>query len=901
MNSQPLSEDLVDWKASEAPISGRCAHCGLPLIEGSILNTDGRSAKQRELFCCIGCETVYGVIQQLGLGSFYEYRKLEGDFLVKPAQLPEGELEYLDDPLLLSEFVERVSPTESRVLLHLEGIHCAACVWLIEKLPHLLSGVTEARVNFVQGTVEVLYEPSKVTLSQISHWLGRLGYGSSPVRGNDALKEERRLSRWELTRIGIAAVIAANTMSLAISLYQGWFTGISAEYASLFSYTSLVLTIPAITFCAMPFYRAAIGGLRARSIHIDLPISVALLLAFFVSSANTLRGSVEVYYDTITALIFLLLGARYLQRRALARAVERTDLLSSLVPLKASRFVSAGAGGSEQGSWQGVYSGILAVGDKVRVEPGEVIPVDGVIVEGGSAVGAAILTGEALPVRVKPGNRVFAGTTNISSPITLVAESTLATSRISRIVNQIDRGDIARAPIIDLTDQLSSVFVVVVLLLSLLCFLFWGWSLGFEEGFNRTLALLVVTCPCALGLAAPITLAIAVRRAARHGLFIRSSDAIQRIADANELVFDKTGTVTEGKLEVRRFWLAPEATKADPVIWDVASDLHDPGVEQRLTPIVSAQVEFFQAVLSLENGSSHPVGIAIRNFLAVVGERFALDKAVDDRLLCEPVLGRGVKGFGADGAVWRIGSSSWLTEELELCGENQHAGEVEFRKEESLSLMQRLTPIFVSRNSVILAGFGIGDTVRQGIKECIAAEQARGTGVTLLSGDHPEVVEAVGVQLGVSAERCLGGKSPEEKAAFVLELGRTRRTAFFGDGVNDALVLRAAGVGVGVAGGAEVALRVSDAFIATPSTARFSALLSGARLTMRAIYRNLFASVTYNVIGAGAAFLGYVNPLVAAILMPISSLTVVFIASFSNTFQEQDGKEQDGREQEVAP
>lgn len=818
---------------ADSPIAGTstpCAHCGLPAPA---------SGPGLPSFCCPGCKTVWELLHEVGLDRYYDLReRIEGDAL-EPGRTratraaDDPGFAHLDDPRVQAAIS---GGKLGRAELHLVGLHCAACVWLIERLPSVLPGVRSARVGWSRARARasretstarlvVEWDPAQLQLSAIAAFLHRAGY---EVHAIDAEAEaaERRERRRELVRIAVAGASAGNVMLVSAALYAGGLQDMEASWTRFFEWAALILALPALTWSAMPFYRAAWAGLRMGRLHIDLPIALGLIGGFVASVIATIGGDPldtrEVYFDSVSVLVFFLLVGRWVQRRGQQWALSRTDLLQRLLPPRARRT-----------SGEEVASTALAPGDAIVVLPGEGIPADARVRAGASSIDASSLTGESLPQSVEIGDTVLAGTRNLQGRLELIVEAAGDATRIGSLAGRIMQADRSRAPIQQTVDRISGYFVGAVLILALIGGL--AWSHEPDRAFAVVVALLVVSCPCALGLATPVALAVARGRAAERGILFASAGAIEALAKARTLVFDKTGTLTVG----------------EPSVVEVARV----GVDER---------ELAGLLLAVEGESGHPIGQALRRFAeAQPHERLGVSE-LDDH------LGRG-REARVGGVRVRVGSVAWLGQAL--------PASLGLALERALARGE--TAVVVEREGDPIALLSLADTARPDARAALDHLRGMGMRLAIRSGDHPRTVAALAEQLGVDDHR--GGCSPEAKAD---ELTRRfgPRAAMIGDGVNDAPAMRAASVGVAVRGGAEVALRVADVHLARPGVAEVVELVEGARRSIRVVHRNLGFSLIYNLLFASLALAGRIDPLTAALLMPASSLTVLLSSVSTRTF-----------------
>jgi Cu2+-exporting ATPase len=794
-----------------------CTHCGLAVPAG--LRAEGSGPQ----FCCAGCRTVYDILQANGLSQYYRL----GERREAPVRSTGRSFEEFDHPAFHELYVRATADGLSRTELYLEGVHCASCVWLVERVPLIVPRVARAELDVRRSLARVEWDADTVPLSEVARTLDRLGYTPHPFRGVARDEMRRREDRRMLMRIGVAGAIAGNVMLAALALYSGQFQGMEGPYFKLFRWVSLGLTVPALLFPGRVFFAGAIGALRTRALHMDLPIALALSAATLRGAINTISNSGPIYFDGVTLLIFLLLVGRFLQQRGQRTATDAAELLYSLAPGTAR--IREPDGRERELPASAVLPGMIAM-----IRAGEVFPADGVVTAGVSDVNAALLTGESRPVAVGPGDPVFAGTQNVTGPVEMRVEEAGEASRLARILRQVEEGATRRAPVILLADRMAGWFVATVLVLAGITFLLWHGRAA-ELAWDHAMALLIVTCPCALALATPLAVTMAIGRAARAGIFIKGGDALERLARPGLLLLDKTGTLTEGRTELVR-WIGDDA----------------------LRPMI----------LALEAGSSHPVAEGFRRAWPGVAPA-----AVTGALHTH---GGGVVGV-VRGVRVRVGSPAFVSTSA-----SGVAGLVARLADATL------TPVVVAVDGEAVAVAGMGDRVRPDAAAALSALRTHGWRTALLSGDDARVAAAVGAGLGFPSGAVVGGATPEAKLAFVADRMAERTgdqaVVMVGDGVNDAAAMAAASVGVGVHGGAEASLATADVYLTTPGVAPLVHLVEGAARTMRVIRRNIAWAIGYNLVGVALAMTGHISPLVAALLMPASSLTVLFGSWIGRTF-----------------
>lgn len=810
-----------------------CVHCGQPLVT---------PREARSGFCCRGCHAAYHFIGGIGLSHFYEMRERGPEWCALPSQEVRSTFSAFDDEAFARQFVLTLPATAGveapccRITFHLVGLHCAACVWLLEKLPEVIPGVLKCRVSIVRESIVVTYDPTHVQVSAIARTLASLGYTPHPIVDGQSAPKGRE-DRVFAMRLGVAAFSAMNVMLFFVGRYSGLFSGMEAQYSRYFSWVSFLLAIPTVAFSAVPFYQTSLAGLRMRRLHIDLPITMAVLGSFLASAINTVLGREEIYFDTITMLVFLLLCGRWCQRSAMRRVATASELLYSLAPLEAVKVL-------DDGSRREVFVESLQVGDVITVGRGERFPSDGEVVVGEGAANIAVLTGESAPVPLHPGSVVWAGAKNLGSELRIRVTAPGALSRLGQILagtGEVGAGAEKQSRTARFTEKVSAYFVTAIVLISAAVFFYWLRE-GFWVGWDRMIAVLIVSCPCALGIATPVTVSLARSEAGRRGILLRSGDSLEALARAERVIFDKTGTLTSGRLQVVDTVLESDSWSE---VWSAVSQLEQ-GVEHPIADALLQEAERFFEKESETKGSLNG------DMPLVIGERI--------------IGGNGVEAESTTGVVFRLGALRWLEAPLSLQG-SAFAERALARGETVIGLMQE------GAERTVLALFALGDSLRPEAKGVVQSLVRRGVTVSLLSGDNPQVVRHIATQLGLAPEAAHGELSPEEKERLVLQAGAG--TVFIGDGVNDARALQAATVGVGITGGAEVCLKVADVFLTVPDLTLLLLAIDGANRTERLVYRHLAISLVYNVTAATLAVLGFIGPLAAALVMPASSLSVI--------------------------
>ncbi|TVR13788.1 MAG: cation-translocating P-type ATPase [Planctomycetota bacterium] len=674
--------------------------------------------------------------------------------------------------------------------------------------------------------MQLRYNPNTVTLGSIARGIRRLGYRPHPwIAAAEHTRATRERRVWIL-RFAIAAASMMATMHLAVNLFAGDLTGDLEPHArSFFGWLSFLTCLPAVTWCAMPYHRGAVGALRARRATLDLTVSLVLLSGFTISTIHLVIGRHDVYFDAMAMFIFFLLAGRLLFIMAKDRVRGDAAALTMLVPSHARREMP-------DGNFRSVASQHLHPGDHISVQGGERFPADGHVISGQGTVDNAVLTGESMPLAVGLESSVRAGTLLMDGTLLCQVEAAGANTQMGKLLAHLHSDQSGPSPIAALVDRVLAWFAPVVAILATTTFLLW-LQVDLSRAWEQTIAVLIVACPCALGLAAPLIQALSVNRAARQGILIRDAAIQERLTQCRHVVLDKTGTLTTGAMHVRQISFTPP---------------------QHITEI---QAQTW--CQSLASRSGHPASRAIASHLHHHHDshQAPLTEVVD-------VPGQGIQA--------RCGSHL-----LRL-------GTAAFAQDSNPDADPGHTVLSV--DGLAVARFTLYDPPRPEAAELIALLEQQGWSITVASGDHPQAVADCARALNLNPSTCHARCSPEDKRLLVEKLENNGGVVMIGDGINDAAALQAASVGIGIRGGLQATLQVSPVFLLRPDLALIAALLRGARKSRISLRQCLVWSLIYNVGGIAAAMIGWWGPWICAIAMPTSSLTIIAIALMSRAFRE---------------
>lgn len=797
-NKFPLTHEQAETSA--------CTHCGLsfPSAEAVIEQTDD----QLLCFCCQGCRGAYQIITGSGLGSFYQRRSWE------ESGVPKGVFEgnYSDD--LLDSYVTATGP-ESEIRLLIEGIRCATCIWLIEKVLGRLAGVSSVRVNYGTQRALIRFDRSRIAPSHIFSSLSSLGYRPRPLTGEATQNGYARERKTLLIRLGTAFFLSMQLMGYSLALYAGYFQGIDAETRNLMQIFSAIVTTPVVFYSGYPFLRGAFLSLKNRTANMDLLLSIGILTAYF-SSIYALLTQGEVYFDTAAMIVTLILLGRAFEMGARRKASSGIDRLLNLTPETAHRIQGQDV--------QTVQSALLEKGELILVKPGERFAVDGLIVSGKTDVDESSVTGESRPIHRVAGEKLSSGSLNLSCAVQVEVLRPASESFIARVAHIVEEAQARRAPIQNLADRVSSFFVPTVLTIAALTWYYW-WQSGSDpkSAILNAVSVLVIACPCALGLATPTAVLVASGAAASRGVLFRGGDVIERCAGVDLAAFDKTGTLTQGRPEIR--------------------SLHAVDMSEQGLLTLAAQAG---------NGSTHPLAMAI---VEEARER-GISPALPQNTKARP--GMGMVTQTASGTVCMGNQFFFQSLEIEMPFFDSTPG----------------TEVLVAQDQKFAGRIILEDKIRPETPALIYQLKKTGIQSVMLTGDRPEPAISVAETAGI--QQIESRLSPEEKAAWIRnKIDEGSRVLMVGDGINDAPALSTASVSCAMAGGTDIALETSDIILVKPDLEKITVALSLARQTLRVIRQNLFWAFFYNLIAIPLAISGKLLPVHAAAAMALSSVFVL--------------------------
>jgi len=761
-------------------------------------------------FCCKGCEGVYHLLQDEGLDSFYE--KL-GTQTLQPASEIDNDLGRFDLEGFKNKYIKTNSDGYSEISLIIEGIHCSACVWLNEKVLHQTEGIIEATINYSNNKAKVIWDPQTLKLSQIIEKIRAIGYNAYPY--DASLQEERNLKTRNdyYTRILVGVFATMNIMWLAIAQYAGYFSGIEQGHKNILTISEFVLATPTLFYSGWIFFRGAYYGLKNRFVNMDLLVATGALLAYLYSIYAMITEHGEVYFDSVTMIITFILVGKYLEVLSKKQASDTLDKIIGTMPTEATVI--------REGDKALVSIENIEIGDIIELKPGEKVAIDGILETGSAAFDESSLTGESDSIHKQEGDAILSGTLCLNSVVRYRVTKRAEESLLHTITEMLS-DSITKKPYIEqLANTISGYFSLTILTIALATYGFWQWYSGsFETALITAIAVIVIACPCALGLATPMATLIGVSRAAKRGILFKESRMLETMAKSTLLALDKTGTITEGKPSVLQC-----------------------KTEEGFDPAL---------LLALVHSSNHPISQGIAHYLLKTYPALKMPslhaiKSIDAKGITAQANGHMIAGGNAA-----------LMQSLEI--------DAHFHSEDTLFLF--------AQNGKITAAITLQDQIKQGAKETISALKAEGVKVVMLTGDHEASAHNIARNVGI--DEVHHNLLPTDKAALIDRFHDEGEVVVMaGDGINDAIALAKSDIACAMGSGADIAIEVSDVVLLDDSLERLADAFEISHTTFRTVKQNLGFSILYNIITVPLAVAGYVTPLIAALSMSLSSLVVV--------------------------
>lgn len=792
-----------------AAVKGFCFHCNSTIESEPVFGIFKGDTKE---YCCNGCATLSSLLGENGLDRFYEIR---GSQILEPAstKTSSGRDSDLDNPSVYAEYLEKVGEKNSSALITIGGIHCSACVWLVETAMSRTEGVQEARINFGTGRLKLVFDLKSVSLGKIFDTIASLGYKPSlysPLKAESKVKSPFQDLAYRMTAAGFCW---GNIMLFSASLYAGYFEGMEINIKNLFHYISWILATPVYFYSGYPFWRGAYESLKRRILSMDTLLFAGVSMAYFYSVYVTLSEKGEVYFDSVCTIYFFILLGKYLEAMIRFKAGTKVGELLSLLPEEYE--VRRGE------EWTKLPISSIQDSDRIRLQHGSRSPVDAILESKESFFDESVLTGESQPILRKKGETVKAGSICLSSGILIRSSGTAKESSLAQIGKLLEDSILTKPKIQRITDRLSSIFIRIVLLVALGTLIYWSYFSSLEEAILNTISVLIVACPCALGLSVPAALVVGHWLQSKAGVLIKNPETAEILAKADRIFFDKTGTLTTGKLELK----SQKYFRSDLEEKDLRFLARD-----------------------LETHSNHPIALSLVK---------TLEDSSDSRppmhwSSIQEVPGQGIEAKNGSEHIYRIGCRKFS-----VPSESNNDGW-----------------IYLSSDGNPLAAWEFGDKARPEAKESLAKIKKYIPKLEILSGDSLPKVKALAEELGIqdySAD--LSPLDKRERIKKAQESGET--VVMVGDGINDSACITQANLGISMGIGSDLSLDKSDLILVQDRLDSLPKSIGISRKTRSIILQNVGLSLVYNSIMIPLAAFGFMLPVICAGFMTLSSITVV--------------------------
>lgn len=798
----------------------KCDHCHLEFEDSVMIKESSLN------FCCKGCQGVYHLLKDDGLDSFYD--KLGNNTISPPLKI-EDDISRFDTKSFEEMFTETNEDGFKEIDLIIEGIHCAACVWLNEKVLYDTDGIVSADINFTNNKAKIVWDDSVVKLSDIIKKIRSIGYNAYAYEASASEEQAVKAKRDYFIRMMVAVFASMNVMMLSVAKYTGFFTGMDEQVKTYVHLGEFILATPVLFYSGWIFFKGAFYGLKNRILNMDFLVSSGATLTYIYSLFILFGAKGESYFDSVAMIITFVLVGKYLEVLGKKSASDTLDKIKGNLPLEAIVV--------ENGVKKSLPLNSIKVGDIIELRAGEKVCIDGIITSGEGNFDESSLTGESLPIYKKKGQNVFSGTINSDSVIRYEASKTYKNSTLNSIVTLLEDSLSSKPKIEHKANEVSKGFTLTILSLSLATFLVWyffGIDLGFDyEGTNHfeksfivAISVIVIACPCALALATPIASLVGISELAKNALLFKEAKYIETMAKADTLVFDKTGTITKGELKVAK------------------------------ARILDDNIHKLNLLYSLLEASNHPISLSVKAYL---DKNYNLDtKEIFDIKQVE-AKGLTAKYKNLDGKVFYLSG-----------------GNIELLKQSNINYKfeSDKTVYLFAINRRVVATFELVDEIKEGAKELIKDAKDNGFEVIMLTGDNENVAQKVASKVDIKT--FVAGINPIQKAEYIDKLKEQGKVVVMaGDGINDSIALAKSDVAIAMGNSSDVTISVSDVVLLNNSLKSLLKAFKISRRTYKFIKQNLALSLVYNAITIPLAMAGLVIPLVAALSMSLSSLLVV--------------------------
>ena len=787
-----------------------CGHCS-----SEVNPKTGIYEKENDkYFCCEGCRSVYHLINDEGFASFYTKRTDWDD--AAPAEQVEADEEYFETSL------EVLKNGDYSLSIVITGIRCAACIWLIESLALKDERIKSFRINYANHKAKIVFNPNDISVKEVLQKITRLGYCPLPSTNIETIHDKERKDYFY--RFGVAAFFTMQVMMYSIANYTGYFKGMDDSLYFLFKLLSWVLATPVLIYSAYPFFQKSFAALKHFHFTMDTLVAIGAGTSYLYSVAAIFLGY-ETYFDTSVMIITLILLGRFIEAGAKQKGGNAVAKLLSLKPKNVRKIICEQNG---EKTYITIPIDQLLKGDLFEISTGSNVAADGKIIEGICEIDESMLTGEPMPVNKKEGCQVYAGTKLINGTCIVMAENIGIDSFLSKIAASVDDAQSSKAPIQDVADNFISKFVPFVLIIAFLSFIYWYFlaSVGAELSIMRAVSVLVIACPCAMGLATPLAVISATNKLSETGVIFKNGEAIERYAYVNDFYFDKTGTITTGNMSVTDCKLSFSCSSV-------------------LNLITSAA--FY---------SKHPASKAIA----------AANESLYECEKFEETAGKGI--------IAEIKNTNIIIGSQKFLQENSVKFTAEYEKYIEKAIEKGWTIVCAAVNHILVGVFSISDIIREEAALTISLLQKEGNNISIITGDSQKAANIILGNSGINAN-IFANVSPFDKGSILQNAKDTKKTVMIGDGINDAIALTAASVGISMRNSTDISIESASAVLLRNDLSIIEKSHKICRKTLRIIKENLFWAFSYNFIAIPLACTGLIHPVMSAAFMSFSSLFVV--------------------------
>jgi len=778
----------------------RCDHCHLEYDDSVLIKDNGK------YFCCKGCQGIYHLLKDEGLDSFYN--KMGENTIEPPKELHDDTTKF-DLDGFKQKYVKQKDGF-SEVSLIIDGIHCSACVWLNEKVLGRSEGIVEVSINHTNNKAKILWDNDTIKLSQIIELIRSIGYNAYPYDASmqEAQANAKRQDYYSRLLVGVFTTM--NIMWIAVAQYEGYFSGMRSDIKDILNFAEFILATPALFYTGGVFFKGAFYALKNSYVNMDLLVISGALSAYVFSIYSMLTGHGEVYFESVAMIITFVFAGKYLEVLTKKKAVDTMDGFSSAMPSEVTLIRDG----------QKIVLGVelVEVGDILELRAGDKVVIDGKIINGEGSFDTSSLSGESEPVLLKKSDTILSGSICLDSVIRYRVTKAYSESMLSKIITLLEDSMDKKPRIEKLANSISGYFSTVILVLAILTFIVWYFHSGtFETALIVSISVLVIACPCALGLATPVATLVGISRAAKKGVLFKEATFLETIAKCTTVVLDKTGTLTNG---------APKV------------------VESHIDESFDKSILY-----SLVSLSTHPISKGVKEFL------FGCSLVeLEDVMVVEA---KGIKARYKNREIF-AGNSAFMVENGFTCKDINEANSV----------------LHVAYDGKVVAVFALEDKLRDGAHETIEYLKRRGLKVVMLTGDNEKVAKKIADEVGINVYRA--ALFPQDKAQYITDLREQGEVVVMvGDGINDTLAMSYSEVAITLGSGTDVAVNVSDVVLINDDFSSLKTVFEISKNTFSKVKQNLTISILYNVITIPLAMAGFVIPLVAALSMSLSSLVVV--------------------------